>query len=739
MIKKASVAALLAISLIFLVLVPTSQAKQPSRAIIVLINATDLKEIQSADMPTIQKLIKEKKLAAGLMNARPGKAAYAKTSGYLSIGTGAKANAGQLSSLGFNSDEKFTYQEKEYKADEWYRHSTGFKLDKGQIVNIGIVDMSRLSTKYDYPLAPGLLGNLLKENGIKRAVIGNADGVDDYHREATLIAMDSTGKVDYGDVSGPFVGDKNQELLAKTKQYLKKARFIVVEDGQMARLDYSRPFLTDKQYANYKKQALKDTDKFLKGLLQEVDLKKDMVIIASPTPTQLSQKQNDYLTPIFIVRENQQSFVYAQSTKWPGMVNNMDIAPTILKFLSIKQPPQMSGAPISSNGSDSNPLISLLSAQKTAAININVRTPILTAYVVIIIAAIILSVLLLFLKDVRAGAFKLAQALLLFLISVPPVLLLFSLTKYANPWILIIGAPVASLLLTIILMYIIKNAYQAMLFTFSATVAVIIADVATGSFLMRNSILGFSPTVGARFYGLGNEYMGVIIGAAILSLSLIKDLDVVKLKKSPFVIIAALIFLAITFAIGFPGLGANVGGALAAAVGFTFSLFYLGGARFSWKQPVIVLAALILVVSAIFLSDKIFGFQTHAGKAGALIAQGGIAEAVQIFKRKIVANFRLVRFTAWSNVLITILVIMPILFMKPAGAVKRLKEKMPNVWAGVIGVLFGSIAAFIFNDSGVVAAATCLLYATVIVLYAIIDDQVSSVDREIASSQSSSQ
>jgi len=100
-----------------------------------------------------------------------------------------------------------------------------------------------------------------------------------------------------------------------------------------------------------------------------------------------------------------------------------------------------------------------------------------------------------------------------------------------------------------------------------------------------------------------------------------------------------------------------------------------------------------------------------------------VSQATLIFKRKILANLKLVRYTAWTNVLVTILILLPILFVRPSGALKRIKEKQPHIWAGVIGVGLGSIAAFMFNDSGVVAAATSLLYAAAMVLYVIIEEQ----------------
>ena len=49
-----------------------------------------------------------------------------------------------------------------------------------------------------------------------------------------------------------------------------------------------------------------------------------------------------------------------------------------------------------------------------------------------------------------------------------------------------------------------------------STAVLVGIDTVTGSSLMRFSFLGYDPIGGARFYGLGNEYMGIMIGALIM-------------------------------------------------------------------------------------------------------------------------------------------------------------------------------------------------------------------------------
>jgi len=147
----------------------------------------------------------------------------------------------------------------------------------------------------------------------------------------------------------------------------------------------------------------------------------------------------------------------------------------------------------------------------------------------------------------------------------------------------------------------------------------------------------------------------------------------------------------------------------------------------------IIILTILIVSAMVFLSDRIFGLQSHAGKVGALIAKGDLGHILLIFKRKLVANYRLIKYSAWTKVLISILIVAPIMFVKPAGGLERIRDKKPNVWAAVIGITAGSSAALLLNDSGVIAASTSMLYAVVFVLFGLIVDKKEIMSSKIKS------
>ena len=73
-------------------------------------------------------------------------------------------------------------------------------------------------------------------------------------------------------------------------------------------------------------------------------------------------------------------------------------------------------------------------------------------------------------------------------------------------------------------------------------------------------------------------------------------------------------------------------------------------------------------------------------------------------------NIRLFKNTIWTRVFLSSLLSMVILFYRPAGIFKDVREKYPYLSYGFISGLVGSIAAFAVNDSGIVAAATSMIY-----------------------------
>lgn len=228
---------------------------------------------------------------------------------------------------------------------------------------------------------------------------------------------------------------------------------------------------------------------------------------------------------------------------------------------------------------------------------------------------------------------------------------------------------------------------------------------------MRYSPLGYDPVGGARFYGIGNEYMGVLIGSAIMGWAVLVEYTSLRRKQKAF---GVLFFTALVVVIGYPSLGTNVGGAIAAVFAFGSTWFTFNGKKNSWRTGIILSMIVILVLGLFMVLDGANdpGEQSHIGQTVELFRRQGLEALFLIVKRKLAMNIRLIRYSIWSRALLVTLGAIAASFIWPSRFIFWLRKTHPFVAKGVAGVVIGSVFALIFNDSGVVAAATCISFGS---------------------------
>ena len=76
---------------------------------------------------------------------------------------------------------------------------------------------------------------------------------------------------------------------------------------------------------------------------------------------------------------------------------------------------------------------------------------------------------------------------------------------------------------------------------FIITILVIVIDCIFGTYLMKNNIMSYDAIIGARYYGVGNEYEGVSIASPIFAFAILLNYN----KKLPkwSIIIASIVSL----------------------------------------------------------------------------------------------------------------------------------------------------------------------------------------------------
>ena len=711
--------AIIMMMLIFLMVTSLSTstfAAEHKQIIMIVINEIDYQDL--LQMHSVEKMIHGGGI--GLLNTRTAGSAIAPKA-YATIGAGIRAEGNWTS-----SEAQPATKENEVI----YKTRTGQKVPKGGILNLEINRLIAYNEEGEYGATVGQLGTLIRKAGLKTAAYGNIDIEEENRKPQVLIAMDQWGRVDQGDVSenilikDPTYPGGLRTDFSKIYNYLKKNKnfpaLTVIETGDITRLEEERVNLSPEMYEKHKKDTLQEFDHFIEKVKKSAEKENKLLMLVTPFANQEDRSEGYELTPIVMYGDGiEKGLLTSDTTRREGFVGNVDIAPTILNYLGIEKE-NMVGQPIHVIPMEDY-LDTLLAANEFAAANSNNRLPVLTIFAIYQILLLIIALfIVLFKKKVPEKYIDIFKKFLLTGMIIPVVLLYTPIFQIKNLFLYIIVIIIATTILSWIVNYIgdkVKDPIiPIILITLLTTIGLAI-DVIMGSPLVSTSLFGYDPVIGARYYGLGNEYMGVLVGAALVSLLGIKERFNIPRK----VILGLLILLVII--VGYPKWGANVGGTITATAAAIFVFFKLFNIKLGWKQVIIIGAGIVAVVSIMAVMD-IFFLESHSHLAGAIssIEEGGIVELIMIIVRKISMNFKLFRITIWSKVLVVSIIVFAIIFNRPAGLLKTVIDKYPCLSIGWAAVVIASIVGFIVNDSGVVAAATCMIYLSFSLLYVLIQE-----------------
>jgi len=707
-------------------------AQGNKKVVLITIDKLSLDELAEADAPFLKKLAKEG--TVGLLNCRSAGFIVSNNT-YLTIGCGAYANGGAFGEEAFNSKE-IVDGPAGLEAGKVFEHRTGLIPPEGSIVNLGIADIARRNAELPYAAVPGLLGSILKESGFKVAVLGNADINDEAHREVCLIAMDEKGIVLLGDVgSSLYLKDPSvlggyrtnyDILLSSARGFLKKADLLVIELGDISRIDSQSKLADETVVVAQKTKALKNIDQFVGSLLGTANSKDTLVIIASPTPSLAMLKEKARLNPLIISGPDfKGGTLSSDTTRRHGIVTNTDIAPTIFSFLGTEIPYQASGRPIFAV-SQNEPVPYLLNLKAKATAIYQTRNTVLTMLTLFIVASILISLFIAFAKyqgkTIKKEKHIISQLLLLWVLSLPLAFLFQPTFVTKLPG----GAAFFSFALALILAVLSfwrcgKNTFQPIMVISIATSFALLCDAILGSKLMLQSFLGSCPIAGGRFYGLGNTYMGTVVGSSIVGITALTA-KFHKNRRSALIIVT-LFLLAVCVVIGYSKFGANVGGLITMLGASLITWIKLKGERVSWRRFLYIALIALLFFALIISADLLAGSgQSHAGRALEFIKTGGTGAVFDIMSRKLTMNIRGIKSTPWGGILAVIVLLLPMALTRLEQS-KQMTSELRWFFQGLMGVSAGAIFALIFNDTGIVAAGMIIVYVWVSLLYILLSER----------------
>lgn len=646
--------------------------------------------------------------ASALMNTNT---ADARTiaNGFLTLGSGRITSYAGLDGEGYSSNEIISGQ----KAKKVYYHRTGKYVPEG---GLAVLDLPRAKNRRRND-SWGKMGEVIRQAGLKTALLGNWDIAGQPGRSAALMVMDSEGIIDIGYTDSSLIKKQDgpinistdySRLLQKFEKVLESANLIFIETGDLRRLEVVKEDISPQVYQKAYQRYAFLFDNFIGDLKKK--LPDDAILfLLNPVPSKESQRNKELMTPIIFWQQGMKksNVLFSNTTKREGIVSNLDIMPTILFYLGVPVPSGTVGN-LLKNIQRNNPLEFFLKLNEKLIFTYKARPTLVKGYVFSQIITIILSLYLLISNSKKIRYLK---PLLLGVMTGPLALLVIGVLPQNNI-VLSIGAALFLITVIVVTSLSIEKIWGLSSFEIIAffTSLILVIDVLSGANLIKNSTLGYDPIAGARYYGIGNEFMGILIGSTAILSGFV--MERYKEYQNYTLISITVYFILIIFLMGSPNYGINVGGTLTATIVFGLMLLLFTGANIKMQHVGALIATSIatVVLMAIISLKGEYTATTHLGRTTQLIINGNLMEISKIILRKLAMNLKLIKYTIWSRVFLLGLVALVVIFYKPMGMVKKLKKEFPYLTISFIGILTGSLVVLLCNDSGIVAAATMMIY-----------------------------
>jgi hypothetical protein len=643
------------------------------KAVLFVLDQTTWEELAAAETPGIDRLIAAGAVAnLSCVPAHPA----SRLGAYVSLGAGnrALAPAAGLGALGIE------------------------KAGEGLVLPgmANLVAANQRLQRY-YALEVGALGQCLHEAGLKTAVV--ADTMQGA-AEAMLIAADASGKVDFGVLPGPPSAEAWHRRLVRA---LAGADLVVVRIGPRgAGADAAGPEAADALVSRALPELQDDW----------------LVILLSPSP---NEDAFDHMTPI-VVRSPRHTggLLRSGTTQRAGIVASLDVAPTMLDYFHLPSPPSFNGRRARAVEARGERIAALVATDARAYEGDRIRAlflPIFGAYMGLVIVLTLVGGTLPGSKWPRPGAQ--ARVLPLVALAAPAAGLLVRLATPARTGevVLLVLILAVSAGLAAVAVRVRRHALAPVGFLCVLLAAVIVGDAFTGCRLQVASAFGYSPIVGVRFYGLGNEGVALLLGATMMAIACAICPDVPTRRRLTRLArerlwSAAVVSLIATVVIGHPRRGANTGGAIAAVAGFAAFLMVFARVRPSWRAAAAVALLIVVIVGGFVWMDahRPPDSETHMGRAARAILHGGLPTLKQIILRKLTSNVRVAAWSPWVLPAGPVLLAVIVAALRPIRLVQRAYAAAPSLRPAAIGLVTAAIVGFLFNDSGLPMAGIILSF-----------------------------
>ncbi len=253
------------------------------------------------------------------------------------------------------------------------------------------------------------------------------------------------------------------------------------------------------------------------------------------------------------------------------------------------------------------------------------------------------------------------------------------------------------------------------------TLAVLGIDVMTGSRLQLETPFGLSVLEAGRFYGIGNEALGIyglsgLVGAAWLALVLLRRAASSSRPASrrPAVLAVAVVAVFAVFASGWPGFGGKVGGTIAMVPCFLLLGLAVAGVRLNWRR-VLLVAVSGLALFAVFALINYFVPVTGKSDIGSFAGSSLHGHSGSLLLRKINSNIGSLSVNAFSPLSPLAVLLSGLMLWRPAWfglktvPLAYAAEPLVRPLMGVLWLM--PVLGWLADDSGVIVPAAVLPFA----------------------------
>ncbi|MDY0340613.1 MAG: hypothetical protein RBS17_05325 [Coriobacteriia bacterium] len=647
-------------------------------------------------------------------------------------------------------------------ASEVFRRSMGASVGSAEIVYLGLPRILRANDIKTLEGIPGALGQVIEDAGGTTAALGNSDGgvrsgEPIRSRPAAVLAMNMNGLVSRGDVSVNMTMDDAtapygirtdiEELHAGYRQALRRMAvggnpgLIAIDTGDSERAYRYRTEAAPDMAEYHRMEAARTVDEIVGVILD--DLPSDGVVMLVSNGQARPLRGPSGFGPVILSGEGLAGGVLlSPSTHRSGLVTDLDVSASILSFLGLDRPVSIRGNAVTVEESEQRlfeRVEGLIEMNATAVAVDTVRVSIQTGYIGITVITLIVCALLLsrirrFHEGWGGRAGVVFRYIIMLLLAMPVSATLMYLVVPRPGSTLVVSLVLAAVTIAVWIVLLLIERFWGSALAVAAiglgTAVVLLVDQLFGAPLSFSGLFSYSPLLGARYYGIGNEGASIVVGAALAGLGLMidakRDESWVGLLRSWGPVLIGTAIVVITAA---PFLGTNIAVIAWGTAAFGIMWLYLTGRKMTPGWFLLGVAIVVALVAAFSLYDLAgSGTQTHLGRAWESAESGGMIELWRIVVRKAETNLRVLRATNWSILMVAILAFLAYMRWRPHGIFAETLEAYPAFAIAMSAALWGSLVGYFTEDSGIVIPALVMLYITASLLYLMLASPPTSLD-----------